>query len=253
VLNALQEAEEADIVAGAGHEGAVTVATNMAGRGTDIELCAAARAAGGLHVILTAFHETQRIDRQLFGRAGRQGDPGSSEAITALDDELYRLFAPGPAKLLESWIKEWPIREGPAEWLRRAAQRRGQSGATRRSAARWSSAKNRCAACSPSRALNSAHDHPASTAARLRCPALAGMFAGRAVRRLGFCGGRLAAGGACSATARRLRLRANEWVTPTCSTRNGGCHLRLPRRAGQRGLGQLTALDPRGGQCACKA
>ncbi len=122
VLNARQDGEEAEIVAVAGRIGAVTVATNMAGRGTDIELAAEARAAGGLHVILTAFHETQRIDRQLYGRAGRQGDPGSTEAITALDDELYRLFAPTAAKTLSSATKEWPVQDGPAEWLRRWAQ-----------------------------------------------------------------------------------------------------------------------------------
>ena len=109
VLNALQDGEEADIIAAAGQLGAVTVATNMAGRGTDIELSDEARAAGGMHVILTAFHETQRIDRQLYGRAGRQGDPGSAEAISALDDELYRHFAAGPAKMLGRSTKEWPL------------------------------------------------------------------------------------------------------------------------------------------------
>src|SRR3546814_7949468 len=74
----------------------------MAGRGTDIELSKDAHAAGGLHVILTSFHETSRIDRQLEGRAGRQGDPGSAQAITAIDDELYTLFAPRAAKALRS-------------------------------------------------------------------------------------------------------------------------------------------------------
>ena len=71
----------------------VTVATNMAGRGTDIQLHPAVREAGGLHVILTEYHESRRIDRQLFGRAGRQGDPGSYESIVALDDELFQRFA----------------------------------------------------------------------------------------------------------------------------------------------------------------
>ncbi|HEY6815524.1 MAG TPA: RNA helicase SecA [Croceibacterium sp.] len=122
VLNARQDGEEAEIVAGAGQVGAVTVATNMAGRGTDIELSPEAKAAGGLHVILTAFHETQRIDRQLYGRAGRQGDPGSTEAVTALDDELYRLFAAGVAKVLGRQAKAWPVHDGPAEWLRKWAQ-----------------------------------------------------------------------------------------------------------------------------------
>ena len=69
----------------------------MAGRGTDIQLHPAVREAGGLHVILTEYHESRRIDRQLFGRAGRQGDPGSYESIVALDDELFRRFSGEPA------------------------------------------------------------------------------------------------------------------------------------------------------------
>jgi len=134
VLNALQDAEEAEIVAAAGALGAVTVATNMAGRGTDIELEAEARAAGGLHVILTAFHESERIDRQLQGRAGRQGDPGSTQAITAIDDDLYTMFAPKARKLVLGMVREWPIAGGPADWLRRAAQSaaQGRHAASRR-------------------------------------------------------------------------------------------------------------------------
>ena len=122
ILNARQDAEEAEIVAAAGRIGAVTVATNMAGRGTDIELSKEAHAAGGLHVILTAFHETPRIDRQLEGRAGRQGDPGSTQAITAIDDELYALFAPRAARALKASAKAWPIEGRPANLLRRWAQ-----------------------------------------------------------------------------------------------------------------------------------
>jgi preprotein translocase subunit SecA len=95
VLNARQDREEALIIASAGQPGRITVATNMAGRGTDIQLHPAVRAAGGLHVILTEYHESRRIDRQLFGRAGRQGDPGSYESIVALDDELFCRFAGG--------------------------------------------------------------------------------------------------------------------------------------------------------------
>jgi preprotein translocase subunit SecA len=88
VLNARQDADEAAIVAEAGAPGQVTVATNMAGRGTDIRLGAGVAELGGLHVIATARHEARRIDRQLIGRCARQGDPGSAEVITALDDEL---------------------------------------------------------------------------------------------------------------------------------------------------------------------
>jgi preprotein translocase subunit SecA len=93
ILNARQDRQEAEIVAGAGQPGRVTVATNMAGRGTDIQLHPVVREAGGLHVVLTEYHESRRIDRQLFGRAGRQGDPGSYESIVALDDELFQGFA----------------------------------------------------------------------------------------------------------------------------------------------------------------
>jgi len=98
VLNARQDEEEAEIVAEAGRAGRVTVATNMAGRGTDIKLDPEVREAGGLHVIATERHEARRIDRQLFGRAGRQGDPGSYEEIVALDDELVEAHA-GPMAL----------------------------------------------------------------------------------------------------------------------------------------------------------
>ena len=94
VLNARQDADEADIVARAGESGRITVATNMAGRGTDIVLGSGVAEVGGLHVILTGYHDSTRIDRQLFGRAGRQGDPGSYESVVALDDELFQRFAP---------------------------------------------------------------------------------------------------------------------------------------------------------------
>ena len=94
VLNAKQDDTEALIVARAGEAGRVTVATNMAGRGTDIVLGHGVAARGGLHVVLTEYHESRRIDRQLFGRSARQGDPGSGEAIVALDDELFSLHAP---------------------------------------------------------------------------------------------------------------------------------------------------------------
>jgi preprotein translocase subunit SecA len=93
ILNARHDRREAEIVAAAGEPGRITVATNMAGRGTDIRIHPSVREAGGLHVILTEYHESRRIDRQLFGRAGRQGDPGSYECIVAIDDELFRRFA----------------------------------------------------------------------------------------------------------------------------------------------------------------
>jgi preprotein translocase subunit SecA len=94
LLNAVQDADEAARIARAGHAGVVTVATNIAGRGTDIELDAAARAAGGLHVIATMRNRSRRIDRQLIGRAARHGDPGSAERLLSLDDALLCERAP---------------------------------------------------------------------------------------------------------------------------------------------------------------
>lgn len=88
VLNARQDEGEASVVAAAGEQGRVTVATNMAGRGTDIKLTRSVAQTGGLHVIATERHEAKRIDRQLYGRTGRQGDPGSYETVTSLEDEL---------------------------------------------------------------------------------------------------------------------------------------------------------------------
>ncbi|MEP0368775.1 MAG: preprotein translocase subunit SecA [Cyclobacteriaceae bacterium] len=92
VLNAKQHAREADVVAEAGKPGTVTIATNMAGRGTDIKLTPEAKASGGLAIIGTERHESRRVDRQLRGRAGRQGDPGSSQFFVSLEDNLMRLF-----------------------------------------------------------------------------------------------------------------------------------------------------------------
>ena len=92
VLNAKQHAKEAQIVAEAGLPGAVTIATNMAGRGTDIKLGAGVKEAGGLAIIGTERHESRRVDRQLRGRAGRQGDPGSSQFYVSLEDDLMRMF-----------------------------------------------------------------------------------------------------------------------------------------------------------------
>ena len=92
VLNAKLHQREADIVAEAGKTGTVTIATNMAGRGTDIKLSPEVKAAGGLAIVGTERHESRRVDRQLRGRAGRQGDPGSSQFFVSLEDDLMRLF-----------------------------------------------------------------------------------------------------------------------------------------------------------------
>jgi preprotein translocase subunit SecA len=94
VLNAKQHQREAEIVAEAGKPGTVTIATNMAGRGTDIKLTPESRAAGGLAIIGTERHESRRVDRQLRGRSGRQGDPGTSSFYVSLEDNLMRLFMP---------------------------------------------------------------------------------------------------------------------------------------------------------------
>ncbi len=94
LLNAVRHEEEARIVAEAGLEGKITIATNMAGRGTDIKLGHGIAERGGLHVICCERHEARRIDRQLFGRAARQGDPGSAQSFVCLDDELFRRFVP---------------------------------------------------------------------------------------------------------------------------------------------------------------
>jgi preprotein translocase subunit SecA len=93
-LNASRLAEEATIVALAGERGRVTIATNMAGRGTDIRLGEGVKEHGGLHVIATERHESGRVDRQLFGRAGRQGDPGSAQAFVSAEDDLVRRHLP---------------------------------------------------------------------------------------------------------------------------------------------------------------
>lgn len=100
VLNARQDRFEAEIIARAGQPGRITVATNMAGRGTDIRISAEARAAGGLLVILTEFHESARVDRQLFGRSGRQGDPGCVQAVVSTHDSLFAEHA----STLAGWL-----------------------------------------------------------------------------------------------------------------------------------------------------
>jgi preprotein translocase subunit SecA len=100
VLNARQDEEEAEIIGGAGEEGRVTLATNMAGRGTDIKLGEGVARLGGLHVIATERHEAGRIDRQLYGRCARQGDRGSCEEILSAEDELLQHYGPAPLRFL---------------------------------------------------------------------------------------------------------------------------------------------------------
>ncbi len=95
VLNAKQHDREAEIIAQAGQYGKVTIATNMAGRGTDIKLSPESKEAGGLHILGTSRHESRRIDNQLRGRSGRQGDPGSSRFFLSLEDDLLRIFGSG--------------------------------------------------------------------------------------------------------------------------------------------------------------
>ncbi len=111
VLNAKQHQREAQIVENAGLPGAVTIATNMAGRGTDIKLGPGVADAGGLHIIGTERHESRRIDRQLRGRAGRQGDPGSSKFYLSLEDDLMRLFG---SERIASVMQRLGIQEGEA-------------------------------------------------------------------------------------------------------------------------------------------
>ncbi len=109
VLNAMRHSEEAAVVAGAGEPGRITIATNMAGRGTDIRLGRGVAELGGLHVIATERHESGRVDRQLFGRAARQGDPGSSQAILSLEDELLRRHLP---RRVQPWLSRWVSGKG---------------------------------------------------------------------------------------------------------------------------------------------
>jgi preprotein translocase subunit SecA len=103
VLNAKQHQKEAEVVAEAGKPGTVTIATNMAGRGTDIKLTAESKAAGGLAIVGTERHESRRVDRQLRGRSGRQGDPGSTQFFVSLEDGLMRMFGSDRiAKVMDS-------------------------------------------------------------------------------------------------------------------------------------------------------
>lgn len=109
VLNAKYHQKEAEIVSDAGRRGAVTIATNMAGRGTDIKLGEGVAELGGLHILGTERHESRRIDRQLRGRAGRQGDPGSSRFFLSLEDDLMRLFG---AERISGLMERMGVEEG---------------------------------------------------------------------------------------------------------------------------------------------
>src|SRR4051812_49211586 len=122
VLNAKFHAQEADIVSRAGQRAAVTIATNMAGRGTDIKLGEGVRDLGGLYVIGTERHESRRIDRQLRGRCSRQGDPGLTKFYLSLEDDLMRLFLQGnlASKLMEGSMQEGEELEHP--WLNRSIE-----------------------------------------------------------------------------------------------------------------------------------
>ena len=124
VLSAAQPTAEAAIVARAGEAGAITVATNMAGRGTDIRLAPGTAGMGGLHVVISEPHESRRIDRQLAGRCARQGDPGSVAAHVALDDALLQRHCPGLAYLLARW--PLPGQSALVVALSRLAQRRAE-------------------------------------------------------------------------------------------------------------------------------
>ena len=131
VLNATRLKDEADIVALAGEPGRVTIATNMAGRGTDIKLGRKVAALGGLHVLATERHESGRVDRQLFGRSARQGDPGSAQAFVSAEDELIRRYLPAPArKTLELALsRNLPGKDHIAEAAFNLAQRKAQASA----------------------------------------------------------------------------------------------------------------------------
>jgi preprotein translocase subunit SecA len=127
VLNARQDKEEAEIISQAGQPAQITVATNMAGRGTDIRLGPGVAERGGLHVIASERHEAGRIDRQLFGRCGRQGDPGASEAFVSLDDELITVHVWKPLR----WVAEVTSSTFFGKWLGRVLFGRAQRGAQR--------------------------------------------------------------------------------------------------------------------------
>ena len=131
LLNAAMHAQEAQIVADAGGVGRVTIATNMAGRGTDIRLGPGVAELGGLHVVIAEANESARIDRQLAGRCGRQGDPGSVAVLLSLDDGVAHRFVPTWLRRLLGVVAEspGPWRRTALAWIMRMAQRRAESDA----------------------------------------------------------------------------------------------------------------------------
>ena len=130
VLNAKQHSKEAQIVTEAGVTSAVTIATNMAGRGTDIKLGPGVKDAGGLAIIGTERHESRRVDRQLRGRAGRQGDPGRSQFFVSMEDDLMRIFG---SERLDAVLSKLGMKEGEAivhPWVNKSLER-AQAAASR--------------------------------------------------------------------------------------------------------------------------
>src|SRR5436853_5723268 len=127
VLNAKYHEKEAEIIAQAGQKGAVTIATNMAGRGTDIKLGDGVQALGGLVILGTERHEARRIDNQLRGRSGRQGDPGESQFFVSMEDDLMRLFGGDRLKgMMERWNipDDVPLEHGMVSRSIEGAQKR---------------------------------------------------------------------------------------------------------------------------------
>jgi preprotein translocase subunit SecA len=128
ILNATRLKEEAELIALAGERGRIIIATNMAGRGTDIKLGQGVAALGGLHVIASERHESGRVDRQLFGRSARQGDAGSAQAFVSVEDELINKFLSKPARkaLIETWQRNLPGKERIAKSAFKFAQQKAQ-------------------------------------------------------------------------------------------------------------------------------
>lgn len=123
VLNAVRDTNEASIIALAGHAGRVTIATNMAGRGTDIRISRAVAERGGLHVIVSELHESKRVDRQLMGRAGRQGDLGSTTRFACLEDDLFRHHLP---RVLQRLLSLCRLERAALLWAQKRAERRSR-------------------------------------------------------------------------------------------------------------------------------